>query len=168
MIVHDKPFQHSQMIVSKTGAYASDVLWSRVGSLSLTHNCYNRMKWHAKNCSLLRLFINYVQKKFDNILTPGVKVIKLFSSLQKMRPNKLECLYLAITFQSSLTFAGNTRGLPKKVIQLSLLWPCPQILKPDWKRFPRTNPLAYWALSLTLVTFFFETSKLWANILTLS
>ncbi len=31
-----------------------------------------------------------------------------------MRPNKLECLYLAITFQSSLTFAGNTRRLPKK------------------------------------------------------
>jgi hypothetical protein len=27
------------------------------------------------------------------------------------RPNKLECLYLAITFQSSLTFAGNTGGL---------------------------------------------------------
>jgi hypothetical protein len=26
--------------------------------------------------------------------------------LQKARPNKLECLYLAITFQSSLTFAG--------------------------------------------------------------
>ncbi len=31
-----------------------------------------------------------------------------------MRPNKLECLYLAITFQSSLTFAGSTRSLPKK------------------------------------------------------
>ncbi len=28
--------------------------------------------------------------------------------------NKLECLYLAIIFQSSLTFAGNTRSLPKK------------------------------------------------------
>ncbi len=27
------------------------------------------------------------------------------------RPNKLECLCLAITFQSSLTFAGNTRGM---------------------------------------------------------
>ncbi len=22
-------------------------------------------------------------------------------------------------------------------------WPCPQILRPDWKGFPRTNPLAY-------------------------
>jgi hypothetical protein len=30
------------------------------------------------------------------------------------RPNKLECLYLAITFQSSLTFAGNTRSFHKK------------------------------------------------------
>ncbi len=37
-----------------------------------------------------------------------------FSSLQMTRPNKLECLYLAITFQSSLAFAGNTRSLPKK------------------------------------------------------
>ncbi len=37
-----------------------------------------------------------------------------FPSLLIMRPNKLECLYLAITFQSSLTFAGNTRSLPKK------------------------------------------------------
>jgi hypothetical protein len=31
-----------------------------------------------------------------------------------MRPNKLECLYLAITFQPNLTFAGNNRSLPKK------------------------------------------------------
>jgi len=31
-----------------------------------------------------------------------------------MRPNKLKCLFLAITFQSSLTFVGNTRSLPKK------------------------------------------------------
>ncbi len=30
------------------------------------------------------------------------------------RPNKLECLHLAKTFQSSLTFAGNTGSLPKK------------------------------------------------------
>ncbi len=29
------------------------------------------------------------------------------------RPNKLECLYLAITLQSGLTFAGNTRSLLK-------------------------------------------------------
>jgi hypothetical protein len=30
-----------------------------------------------------------------------------------MRPNKLECLYLAITFQSSLTYAGNTGPYPR-------------------------------------------------------
>ncbi len=30
------------------------------------------------------------------------------------RPNKLECLYLVITFQFSLTFAVNTTSLPKK------------------------------------------------------
>jgi hypothetical protein len=44
----------------------------------------------------------------------GVNVIKLFSSLLTMRPNKLECLCLANTFQSSPTFAGSTRSLPKK------------------------------------------------------
>jgi hypothetical protein len=37
-----------------------------------------------------------------------------FPSLLTMRPNKQECLYLAITFQSGLTFAGNTRSFPKK------------------------------------------------------
>jgi hypothetical protein len=57
-------------------------------------------------------------------------------------------LYLTITFQSSLTFAGNTRSLPKeKALQLGLLWPCPQILRPDWKRFQRANALTYWASS---------------------
>jgi hypothetical protein len=44
----------------------------------------------------------------------GSKVIKKFPSLLMMRPNKLECLHLAITFQSSLTFVGITRSLPKK------------------------------------------------------
>ncbi len=44
----------------------------------------------------------------------GVNFIKLFSSSLMMRPNKLECLYLAISFQSSLTFAGSTRSIPKK------------------------------------------------------
>ncbi len=47
-------------------------------------------------------------------LQSGVNVTKKFPSLLMMRPNKLECLYLAINFQSSLTFAGNTRSLPKK------------------------------------------------------
>jgi hypothetical protein len=28
---------------------------------------------------------------------------------------------------------------------LGLLWPCPQILRPDWKGFPRAHPLAFWA-----------------------
>ncbi len=28
---------------------------------------------------------------------------------------------------------------------MGLLWPRPQILRPDWKGFPRANPLAYWA-----------------------
>ncbi len=29
---------------------------------------------------------------------------------------------------------------------MGLLWPCPQILRPNWEGFPRANPLAYWAL----------------------
>jgi hypothetical protein len=46
--------------------------------------------------------------------TPGVNVIKLFSFIVDNETNKLVCLYVAITFQSSQTFAGNTRSLPKK------------------------------------------------------
>jgi hypothetical protein len=37
-----------------------------------------------------------------------------FSALLMTRLNKLECFHLAKTFQSSLTFVGNTRSLPKK------------------------------------------------------
>ncbi len=56
---------------------------------------------------------------------PGVNAIKLFSSLLMKRQNKLECLYLAITSQSSLTFAGNTRSLPKKeASERSSNWVC--------------------------------------------
>ncbi len=86
---------------------------------------------------------------------PGVNVINFFSSLQKTRPNKLECLYLTITLQSSLTFAGNTRSLPKKeTSERSSDWVCSGLaLKfkdPTGKGFPRANPLGYWAsLSVT-------------------
>ncbi len=56
---------------------------------------------------------------------PGVNFIKLFSSLLMMRSNKLECLYLAITFQSILTFAGNARSLPKmEAPERSSNWVC--------------------------------------------
>ncbi len=103
-----------------------------------------------KHSSLLRLFVT--TKKVLITLTPGVNAIKI-SLLLMTRPNKLECLCLAITFQSSLTFAGNTRSLPKKEafeMCSGWLWPCPQILRPDWKGFPRANLLAYWAsLSVT-------------------
>ncbi len=44
-----------------------------------------------------------------------VSMLKNLFPLSLMaRPNKLECLYLAITFQSNLTFAGSTRSLPEK------------------------------------------------------
>ncbi len=33
---------------------------------------------------------------------------------------------------------------------MGLFWPCPQIIRPDWKGLPSANPLAYWAsLSVT-------------------
>jgi hypothetical protein len=28
---------------------------------------------------------------------------------------------------------------------LGWLWPCPKIIRPHWKGFPRANPLDYWA-----------------------
>jgi hypothetical protein len=47
--------------------------------------------------------------------TPGVNVIKtFFLHCRRQSQISLLCLYLAITFQSSLTFAGNTRSLAKK------------------------------------------------------
>jgi len=60
-----------------------------------------------------------VAKKHNNLCLglvkpSGVNFIKLFFSLLAMRPNMLECLHLAKTLHSSLTFAGNTRSLPKK------------------------------------------------------
>ncbi len=33
------------------------------------------------------------------------------------------------------------------MLQLGQLWSCPQILRPDWKGFPRANPLADWISS---------------------
>ncbi len=69
-----------------------------------------------------------------------------------MRPNKLEYLYLAITFQSSLTFVVKPGAYPRKkhMKGAPMLGTCPSILRPDWKGFPRTDPLAYWAsLSVT-------------------
>jgi hypothetical protein len=53
---------------------------------------------------------------------------------------------LATTFQSILTIAGNTRSLPKKeASERCSNWvgseTCPQILRPDWKGFPRTNTI---------------------------
>jgi hypothetical protein len=48
-----------------------------------------------------------------------------FSSLLMTKPNKLECLHLAKTFQSSLTFADSIRSLPKKeASERSSNWVC--------------------------------------------
>jgi hypothetical protein len=63
--------------------------------------------------NLDELFLEIVDKLFDFFDLVSM-LSNFFPSLLTTRPNKLECLYLAITFQSSLTFAGNTRSLPKK------------------------------------------------------
>jgi hypothetical protein len=58
-----------------------------------------------------------ISKRFNEAVSREDLVsmlLNFFPSLLTTRPNKLEFLYLAITFQSSLTFAGNTRSLPKK------------------------------------------------------
>ncbi len=62
-----------------------------------------------------------------------------------IRPNKLEYLYLAITFQSSLTFAVNNRSLPKKeASERHYNWVgsglALEILRPDWKGFSKDKP----------------------------
>jgi hypothetical protein len=66
-----------------------------------------------KYSSLFFLFVIDREKSLMT-LTPGVNVLNCFPLSLSMRPNKLECLYLAITCQSSLTFAGNIRSSPKK------------------------------------------------------
>jgi hypothetical protein len=69
----------------------------------------------------LRKFMNYGYKCFI-ILRPDVNVTNFFFVEDN---NKLECLYLAITFQCSQAFAGNTRSLPKKeASERSSNWVC--------------------------------------------
>jgi hypothetical protein len=119
--------------------------FSLASYLQISPGAYSSLA-RDKHSSLLRLFVT--TKKVLITLTPGVNAIKKICPLLIMRPNKLECLCLAISLQSSLTFAGNTRSLPKKGASemcSGWLWPCPQILRPDWKGFPRANLLAYWA-----------------------
>jgi hypothetical protein len=61
---------------------------------------------------------------------------------------RLEGLCLAITYESSLTFAGNTGSLSKKeTFERTSNWLCSGIQRPDWKGCSRANPLAYWASS---------------------
>ncbi len=53
-------------------------------------------------------FRNVITRQRRPVAPPGVSVIKLFSFIVDDDAKKLECLYLAVTFQPSLTFAGNT------------------------------------------------------------
>jgi len=50
---------------------------------------------------------------------------------------------------------------------LGLLWPCPQILRPDWKGFPRANPLTYCASSPVMKEIFFITLASGVNLIKL-
>jgi hypothetical protein len=77
-------------------------------------------KFYCTSLSLIKTYwihtgkgnSNFMMKVWTRNLGPMLK--NFFPSLLIMKPNKLECLYLVITFQSSLTFAGNTRSLPKR------------------------------------------------------
>ncbi len=77
-----------------------------------------RLDWKViatyKHSSLFGLIDRDERKKFYDIDTWGKMLQNFFPSLVMTRPNKLECLYLAITLESSLTFAGNTTSLPNK------------------------------------------------------
>ncbi len=74
-----------------------------------------RLDWKViatyKHSSLFGLIDSDEGKKFYDIDIWGKMLQNFFPLLVMMRPNKLECLYLEVT---SLTFAGNTRSLPKK------------------------------------------------------
>ncbi len=89
-------------------------------------------------------------KKFYK-LTPGVNVIKHSSSLQKMRPNKLECLYLAITFQSSLTLLETPGAYPRrkhlKGLPIGFALALPSNSKTRLEGVSRGKPSSYWASS---------------------
>ncbi len=77
---------------------------------------------------------------------PGGNVKKLFLSVADDEAKEARAFVMAITFQFSLTLAGNTRSLPKKEASerssnrigsgLAL-----KFLRPDWKGWPRANPL---------------------------
>ncbi len=115
--------------------------------------CQGQVLW------LITKMLNITMKSFIRLtrgqkgyetLAPGVNVIKFL--LLTMRPNKLECLYLAISIQSSLTFAGNTGSLPKKeASERPFNCVCSGLALKfqdlTGKGFPRTNPLAYQAWS---------------------
>ena len=47
------------------------------------------------------------------------------------------------------------------------LWPCPQIIRPNWKGFPRTNAVAYLALSSAMKEKSFITLTTGGNVLQL-
>ena len=85
----------------------------------------------ASNDNHLKLQLIFLQhprdkeKKFCNIDTCHQCYKTFFCLLLMTRPNKLECLHLAITFHTSLSFAGNTRSLPKKeASEKSYNWVC--------------------------------------------
>jgi hypothetical protein len=113
------------MLVSNTMAIYHGILTLEKVGTTVNDQFFNTgQKYH----SILTIEKGGTTVNYQGIfikLAPGVNVIKLFSSLQKMRPNKLECLWLAITLQSSLTFGGNTRSLPKKeASERSSNWVC--------------------------------------------
>jgi hypothetical protein len=98
-----------QFLLSSVGSLSCSQMLDQAGKASLCQT----IKLICKRSSLFGPFVGE-EEKSGKTLTPGVNVINFFPLLLMMRPKKLECLYLAISFQSSLTFADSTRSLPKK------------------------------------------------------
>ncbi len=74
-----------------------------------------------KKSSLFDLIISNEGKSFITF-TPGVSVIKPFSLLLMMRPNKLEGLFLETFSSQVLEFEGKARANPMSASQMLPSW----------------------------------------------
>jgi hypothetical protein len=85
-----------------------------------------------------------------SVFRPGINDIKLFLFVDyRKRQNKLECLYLAITFKSSLTFAGNTRNARRKHLKgpsIGFALALPSNSKTRLERVSKGKPSSLWGL----------------------
>jgi hypothetical protein len=75
---------------------------------------FQRRRFRRRRPTTRRRFSKVLESILENTFFP----LSLMT-----RPNKLECLYLSIHFQSSLTFTGNRKHLKGAPIGLALALP---------------------------------------------